>query len=118
MRDVAPQIVSLTCLCGATGEAPVGARVECECGRTFEAAPPPSHAAALDDLRRRHRVLLAVSLVAVVVACTAPLAVLDRGAAVVVPAAALVVWLAMVRPHLERRHRRRLAALPGWSLPA
>lgn len=112
------ECVMIECDCGASGEAPVGAAVECECGRTFEAAgPPAAHAGSVRDLERRHRVTLVVSLLLLLLLCTAPLVVLDVSAAVVVPFAAVVVWVAMVRPALVRRHRRALAALPGWALP-
>jgi hypothetical protein len=118
MRGVAPRTVSIACQCGATGEAPVGALVECECGHSFEAAAPASHDADLCALQRRHRVLLALSLLVVLALCAAPLLVVDRGAALLVPIAAVAVWLTTVRPHLDRLHRRRLASLPGWSLSA
>ena len=109
-------LMTIECVCGATGETPVGALVACECGRRFEAAPPAEHAAELDRLRRRHRALLAASLLSLVVLCAAPLLVLDRSAALMVPVAALALWAATVRPRLQRRHRRRMAALPAWSL--
>jgi hypothetical protein len=110
--------VMIECDCGATGEAPIGVVVECECGRTFQAAPPPlEHASCVRRLQRRHRLALVTSLAILVLVCAAPLLVLDESAALLVPAAALALWLSTVRPVLERRHRRALAALPGWSLP-
>ena len=57
MRLVA-ELVSIACDCGASGEAPIGALVECECGRTFTAeGPPAEHVATIAALERRHRVL-------------------------------------------------------------
>jgi hypothetical protein len=110
--------VMIECDCGASGEAPVGALVECECGRSFHAAgPPAAHSSSVRLLQRRHRLALAGSLLLLVVLCASPLLVLDRSAALLVPVAAVAVWLATVRPLLERRHRRALAALPGWALP-
>lgn len=111
------RFVTVSCACGAVGEAEIGAHVECECGRSFDAeAPPAEHVAEIRQLERRHRVLLAGSLVAVLLVCAAPLVVLDRSAALLVPVAAIALWLSTVRPPLQRRHRRALATLPGWSI--
>ncbi len=114
MRHV-ERLVSIACDCGASGEAPIGALIECECGRTFTAeGPPAGHVAAIAALERRHLVLQIVSLVALIGLCALPLVVLDRSAALLVPVAAVAVWFATVRPHLQRRHRQAISALPDW----
>ena len=102
--------VTIACDCGALAEVRLGRRLECGCGAVFRVA---AGGAAL-ELGRRHRRALVVSLLLLLVAFAAPLLALDRGAALLVPLAALATWYGSVVPHLQARYERQLARVPEW----
>ena len=91
--------VMIECDCGASGEAPVGAARRVRVRPQLRGRRPARRArGSVRELERRHRVALVASLVVLLVLCAAPLVALDVSAAVVVPFAAVVVWVATVRP--------------------
>jgi hypothetical protein len=116
----APRI-TLRCDCGADALVAYGERWTCEsCGRTYDTTEiPDADFRAIQDLRRRYRLIGAVGVALVgafvlFLALTAQEFQLFIGLPTV-----LLVWFMYVRPFMRTRYRRRVLELTrSWTLRA
>lgn len=108
-------VVSLTCpSCGASADVAPGEWWTCACGRSVCGEAPDAVATALERIDRGHRVALVAGLLAVLVLAAVPGLVIDRGALLLAPLAAVGLFVGVVLPLARRRRDVAIGRIPGW----
>jgi hypothetical protein len=108
----------IACDCGAHDTAEPGRQHVCRvCGRMWDVPELDSErASAIALARRRHRIRLVVSAVAILVGCGLVALAGDAGAVTFLLPIGLVLWALVAVPSLRRSYRRALEGIGELEL--
>jgi len=110
--------IAIACDCGRTGAGEPGTTWQCPgCGRAWPLpALPAEQATALAAIERRFRRDVVLTAIGAAVLSALPAILGDRGALLLAVPGGAALWALAVMPHLRRARRRRVEALPGFTV--